>query len=543
MFRGDLFMKKFFAVMLVLLLCVPSYGEVPEKDIVILFTNDVHCGVDENIGYAGVVYAKHEAEKLTPYVTLIDAGDWAQGATIGSISQGRYILEIMNAAGYDLAVPGNHEFDYGWGMFESFARNLKSGFISCNLRDIRTGKLLFPPYKIFSYGNVKVAFVGACTPETIVKSTPSTFMDEDGKYIYDFDGEVTGEKLIASIQKAADDAREEGADYVIVVGHLGEYEDVTEVWSTPYIVPRTRNIDAFIDGHSHEVTPSLKFRNLDGKEIPIVQTGTKLHNIGRVVIDSKGEVTTGLIASVDGKDEGITALIGDIKARFADTMSRHLSYTSFDLRAMDDNGDWMLRNAGTNLCDLITDAMLYSARETRTGHADIAFFNAGGIRANLMPGEITYSEALSVLPFNNTVCISEVSGQTILDELEMGVRLMPRNSGGLLHVSGITFAVDLSVPTPVRTDDRNRMLGIEGARRVRDVLVNGEALDPAKTYKVVSINYVLREGGDGHVFAGARLIDPDYASATDALAHYIRSFERLPEKYRQSEGRMKVIAR
>lgn len=535
-------MKKLLAVVLLLaVMCVPSFGAAPDKDIVILFTNDVHCGIDENIGYAGLVYYKHEVEKLTPYVTLVDAGDWAQGATVGSISQGRYIFEIMNAIGYEFAVPGNHEFDYGWSQFENFVKNLKCGFYSCNLRDLRTGNLLFAPYKIFTYGDVKVAFVGACTPETIVKSTPSTFMDENGKYIYDFDGDTTGEKLIASIQKAADDARAEGADYVIVVGHLGTYEDVTEVWSTPYIVPRTRNIDAFIDAHSHEVIPALIFKNADGKDTPIVQTGTKLHNIGQITIKTDGSVKTELIGSVDGRDEKITALIADIKARFDDTLRQHLSYTSFDLRAMDDEGNWLLRNAETNLCNLAADAMLYSAKGTSTGEADIAFFNAGGLRENIMPGEITYSNALSVMPFNNTVCIVEVSGQTILDELEHGARLMPNKSGGFLHVAGMTYTVDTRIPTPVKTDEKNILIGIEGERRVKDVKVNGEPLDPEKQYKVVSISYVLLGLGDGHVFKGAKVLEPDYESATDAFAHYIKSFERLPERYRNPEGRMTVI--
>ncbi len=535
-------MKKLLALSLLLvLLCVPSYAAKPDKDIVILYTNDVHCGVDDNIGYAGLIYYKHEMEKLTPYVTLVDAGDWSQGATIGAIAQGRYIYEIMNACGYDFAVPGNHEFDYGWSQFENFAKNLKPGFHSCNLRDLRTGQLLFAPYKIFTYGDVKVAFVGACTPESIVKSTPSTFMDEDGKYIYDFDGDKTGEKLIASIQKAVDDARAEGADYVFVVGHLGEYEDVTEVWAVPYLAPRTRNIDAFIDGHSHEVTPALKFQNLDGKEVVVTQTGTKLKNVGKLTINTDGEIKTELINSVDGRDEEINAVIADIKARFEGTLRQHLSYTSFDLRAMDDNGDWILRNAETNLCNLAADAMLYSARYTETGKADIGLYNAGGIRSNIMPGEITFNDALSVMPFNNTVCMIEVSGQTILDELEHGARLMPRNSGGFLHVAGMTYTIDTTIPTPVKTDEHNVLISIEGERRVKDVKVNGEPLDPEKLYKVASISYVLLGLGDGHVFAGARMIEPDYASASDVFARYIKSFERLPEKYREAEGRMKVI--
>ena len=522
-------------------MCVPSLGAVPDKDIVILYTNDVHCGVEDAIGYAGLEYYKHEMQKLTPYVTLVDAGDWAQGATIGMIAQGRYIFEIMNAMNYDLAVPGNHEFDYGWSQFENFVKNLKCGFVSCNMRDLRTGELIFKPYRIFTYGDVKVAFVGATTPEAITKSTPSYFMDDSGKYIYDFDGEQTGEKLIASIQKAVDDARAEGADYVIVVGHLGEYEDVTDVWAVPFIAPRTRNIDVFIDAHSHEITPALIFKNADGKDVIVTQTGTKLHNIGKLTISTEGKVKTELVSDAGGKDEKINALVEDIKARFEDTLRQHLSWTSFDLRAMDDAGEWVVRNAENGLCDLVADSMLYSSEGTETGRADIGLYNAGGIRANIMTGEITFNNALSVMPFNNTVCIVEVSGQTILDELEHGVRLMPARNGGFLHVAGMTYKVDTSIPTPVKVDDRNILIGIEGERRIKDAKVNGEPLDPEKKYKVVSISYVLTGLGDGHVFKGARLIEPDYATASDTFARYMKTFDRIPERYSHGEGRMTVI--
>ena len=534
-------MRKLLALLLVAVLCVPSFAAVPDKDIVILYTNDVHCGVDDVIGYAGLEFYKHQVQQITPYVTLVDAGDWAQGAVMGMISQGRYIIEIMNAMNYDLAVPGNHEFDYGWSQFENFAKNLKCGFVSCNLRDLRTGETVFKPYKIFTYGDVKVAFVGACTPESITKSTPSYFMDDSGKYIYDFDGEQTGEKLVASIQKAVDDARAEGADYVIVVGHLGEYEDVTEVWATPFIAPRTRGIDVFIDGHSHEVTPGLLFKNLDGKDVVVTQSGTKLHNIGQVVITTDGRVLTELVSDVDSRDEKINALVADIKARFEDTLRQKLTYTSFDLRAMDDAGEWVIRNAENGLCNLVTDAMLYSARETKTGRADIGLYNGGGIRANIKAGTVTFNDVLSVMPFNNTVCIMEMTGQTLLDELEHGARLMPARNGGFIHVAGMTYKIDTSIPTPVKVDDRNILIGIEGERRVKDVKVNGEPLDPEKLYKVVSISYMLTGLGDGHVFKGARLIEPDYATASDTFAHYLKTFKVVPEKYAHGEGRMTVI--
>ena len=367
-------------------------------------------------------------------------------------------------------------------------------------------------------------------------------MDDKGKYIYSFDEDETGEKLIASIQKAADDARAEGADYVIVVGHLGEYKNVTKPeWTAPFIAVRTHGIDAFIDGHSHEVTPGLHFKNTESKDVVITQTGTKLHNIGKLTIKTDGTLTTELISETASKDEKIDSLIADIKARFADTLRQPLTYTSFDLPVKDEAGDWIVRDAEQGICNLAADAMLYSARETKTGRADVGLYNAGGLRSDIKAGRITFNDALSVMPFNNTVVIVEVSGQTLLDELEHGARILPKPNGGLLHVAGMTYTVDARIPSPVKVDDKNILIGIEGERRIKDAKINGEPVDPEKLYKVVSISYVLTALGDGHVFKGARLIEPDYATASDVFARYLRTFETVPERYAHGEGRMKII--
>ena len=539
-------LRKVLAVSLLLaLFVVPSYGAAPDKDIIIVYTNDVHCGVEDHIGYAGFALYRNEMRKLTPYVTTVDAGDFAQGATIGAISQGRYIIEIMNAVGYDVVAPGNHDFDYGMGMFEALRRNLSCGFIACNFRTAEDNKLILPAYKILEYGKTKIAYIGATTPETITKSTPTLFMDDKReKYLYTFGGDLTGETLIADIQRAVDEVRSQGVDYVIVVGHLGEYEDITNVWSAPFIAARTRGIDVFIDGHSHEITPELKIKNADGKEVIITQSGTKLTHIGQVTIDTNGKISSKLIDKSDGKDEEVDIAIQKIKGMYEDTLNAYQGYTSFDLRAMDDEGTWMLRDAETNLCDLVTDAILDAASMTKTGKADIALVNAGGMRTNIMTGEITFNDTLSVMPFGNTVCIAEVSGQTLLDELEVGARLAPQRNGGLLHTAGMTYTIDSRIPTPVRMDKSNMLESIEeGERRIKDVKVNGEPIDPEKIYKVISVSYVLFDHGDGHMFKGAKQIEPDFAVVSDVLARYIRKLKVIPERYENigGQGRLTVI--
>ena len=536
-------MRKILALILILAaLNIPAYAvNLPDKDIFIIYTNDVHCGIDDHIGYDGLAYYVKQMKESNPYVTLVDAGDAVQGDTVGAISHGRYIIELMNFLSYDIAVPGNHEFDYGWGQFENFVKNLKCGYLVCNFREIATNKLVLPPYKILNYGKVKVAYVGICTPETMVKSRPMTFMDEHGKFIYDFDGESTGKKLCASVQKAADDARAAGADFVVAVGHLGEYEDIMTEWSSPFIIANTRGIDVLIDGHSHEITPSLKIKNLDGREINITQSGTKLMRIGQVVIHTDGTITTGLIDKVDGKDPDTDNLIQDIRKRYEGTLKSHLAYTSFDLLAVDDKGEWLVRDGETNLCNLAADGGLYAAKETKTGHADIALINAGAIRKNIKAGEITYNEALSVQPFGNTLGLYEMSGQTIIDELEFGARLIPNRFGGFLHVAGLTYTINEKIPTPVKLDDHEQFIGIEGERRVSDVLVNGQPIDPNKKYIVSGTDFVIRGGGDGHVFKDAKLIERDFMVDTDVFAHYIKSLGVIPERYSKSQNRIKFV--
>ena len=208
---------------------------------------------------------------------------------------------------------------------------------------------------------------------------------------------------------------------------------------------------------------------------------------------------------------------------------------------MDDKGTWLIRNNETGLCNLITDAFLHSAKGTKTGGADVAVYVGGGIRSNMKPGDLTYNDALSVLPFSNTMCICEVSGQTLLDELEHGARLYPQRNGGFLQVSGITYTINGKIPSPVKADDKKRLISIEGKRRVSNVKVNGEPLDPEKLYKVVSTSYVLLAKGDGHIFKGAKILEADYEVACDSLVHYIKSLGEIPERYKESQNRITFI--
>ncbi len=568
------------ALVLVTTLGIGFTALAADQDIVVLYTNDVHCGVDDNIGYAGLALYEKEMQAQTPYVTLVDAGDAIQGAPIGTLSDGGYIIDIMNEVGYDFAVPGNHEFDYGMARFMELAGELECGYYSATFMNLTTGAPVLAPYKMFTYGDTQVAFVGVSTPESFTKSTPVYFQDANGNYLYSFCEDETGEAFYAQIQATVDSARAAGADYVIVVGHLGNV-GITSRWTSEQVIKNTTGIDAVIDGHSHE-TYDTTYPNKDGKEIPVTQTGTKLANIGKLTIRTDGTITTEMVSVVpdggsatyvvqkgdslsriarnvlgssdswrviyeanrdkisrpnvirpgmvltipggsapneDGKfvDVATDTFIKNIQAQYNESLKVVLGHTDVALTVNNpETGQRAVRNAETNLGDLCADAFRYQLG------TDIGLMNGGGIRADIAPGDITYNDTLSVFPFGNMCCAVEATGQQIKDALEMGASSYPQESGGFLHVSGLTFTIDSSIPSSVQMDEKGNFLGVSGAYRVTDIMVNGEPLDLNKTYTVASHNYMLKSGGDGmSMFNGTNVIQDDVMVDVDALSSYI----------------------
>lgn len=526
----------------------PSFAEEADtdtdQDIIILYTNDVHCGIDDNIGYAGLALYEKEMQEETPYVTLVDAGDAIQGAPIGTLSSGSYLIDIMNEVGYDVAVPGNHEFDYGMDRFLSLADDLDCGYTSCNFMDLSTDTTVFDPYQLFDYGDTSVAFIGVCTPESYTKSTPTYFQDENGNYIYGFCEDETGEALYTQIQDTVDDAVDAGADYVILVGHLGN-EGTTDRWSSDAIIENTTNIDVVIDGHSHE-TYNQVLTNKDGQEVILTQTGTKLANIGKLTIEPDGTITAELVPEVPAPaqtassadatapdatpatsadaeepakhvDPETDAFIKNIQAQYSELLNEVVGNTTVLLTTNNqETGERAVRNAETNLGDFCADAF-----RDQSG-ADIAFMNGGGIRADIQVGDITYNDLLSVFPYSNTMCVAEVTGSQIRDALEMASKNYPEESGGFLQVSGLSYTIDSSISSNVQLDDKGNFTGVDGEYRVTDIKVGSEDLDLEKTYTLASHSYMLKSAGDGMtMFQGCTIIQDDIAVDVDILSDYL----------------------
>lgn len=496
-----------------------SAQDAGNNDIVILHTNDVHCAIDNAIGYAGVAAYKAEMEAIygEDRVTLVDAGDAIQGGAIGTLSKGAFLVDIMNQTGYDIAVPGNHEFDYGMENFLTLAKERADyQYICANFIDLSTGVGVFPPYKIIDYGDTQIAYIGIDTPESFTKSTPAYFQDEHGNYIYNFCQGNDGADLYNVVQLSVDSARSEGADYVIAVGHLGTEGSYPE-WQSASVLGNTAGIDAFIDGHSHEAY-SKTVKNKVGKDVLLVQTGSKLNAIGKLVIDpDTGKITDDLITDYETKEPVTAQFIAALQEGFAGILDQVVAQTEVSLSSSDPvTGKRLIRNTETNLGDFVADAY------RNVMNADIGLANGGGIRADLKQGDLTYEDIIDVHPYGNEMCVVEATGQEILDALELGASKYPEENGGFLQVSGLSYTIDLSVPSSVVRSDEGEFIRVNGAYRVKNVLVNGEPLDLSRTYTVASHNYMLKNGGDGYVmFKDNNLIKDCTMLDNEALIEYI----------------------
>ena len=539
------------ALMLMLSLGVTAFADGAERsaDIVILYTSDVHCGVDQGFGYAGLRAVRDYLEAQGNKVFLVDDGDNIQGEPIGTMSKGELCMDLMNQMGYDVAIPGNHEFDYGMETFLKLTEEAKFPYVSCNFN--KEGELVFQPYVIKEADGAKIAFVGVTTPKTLTSSTPRYFQNEDGEFIYGFFQDESGEALYQAVQSAVDSARAEGADYVVLLGHLGNEAECAP-WTYADVISNTSGIDVMLDGHSHD-TEQVIMKNKDGKEIPRSACGTKLACIGWCRIAQDGTVSTGLytwnndapVPAMLGVNNDMSKAVDKAAGKLDKELKQVVAESAVELTVndpveVDANGRpiRMVRRAETNLGDLCADAY-----RDQSG-ADIAFVNGGGVRANIPAGKITLGDILKVHPFGNEMCEIEVTGQQILDALEWGSRNVPGETGGFLQVSGLSYEIHSYIESSCTEDENGMFTGVQGERRVKNVKVGDEELDPAKTYTLASHNYMLLNCGDGYsMFKGANILQNCVKLDNQVLIDYITgSLEGVVgEEYEDPFGQGRIV--
>lgn len=558
------------SVLLIVLLSIPVSAANAEKsnDIVILYTNDTHAYIDGPLSFDTIGALKKNLEKQYRYVLLVDAGDHLQGTAFGSMDQGASVLKLMNKAGYDLATPGNHEFDYGMDTFLKRVQEAEFSYLSCNLYhqedDVR-GENLLESFQAYHFGKEIVAFIGITTPETIVKSTPAYFQDENGNFCYGISGGDDGQALYDDVQFAVDAIRRAGATKVIAVGHLGD-DPSSSPWTSEEVIAHVRGLDAFIDGHSHSEVSGQQILGADGEPVLLTQTGEYLNNVGIMVIDYEtGEIQSDLIVcedilktvkNKDGTESSVVSghrltselysgpewvndyTISFVKNQWINKVNQKLKQKIGESQVILDNyaedGTRLVRKQETNTGDFAADA-LYYLFDQMDMNVDAAIVNGGGIRNQAVTGTMTYKTCKDIHTFGNIACLQTVTGQQLLDALEWGARFAgsDQECGGFLQVSGIRYQIDTDWPDSTQKDGNGMWIGgPTGGYRVHDVAIydretdSWRALELQETYRLAGYNYTLRNSGDGYNMFSCAVNVIDYVMEDYmVLANYVQAFE------------------
>ena len=508
------------------------------QDITILYTNDVHTYIDKQspkLTYAAIAALKKSYQDDGKNVLLVDAGDHVQGTAYGSMDEGATIIQLMNAAGYDAATPGNHEFDYGMDRAKELMADADYPYLSCNWVNLPLNNRVLSDVKYFRIGGRTIAFVGITTPETITKSTPAYFMDKNQKrYVYDILGGEDGQKLYSAVQKSINKARVI-ADYVIGLGHLG-VDPSSSPWTSKEVIEHTSGLDAFIDGHSHTVMECEWVKDLSGKAVALTQTGSYFANVGEMTIKADGSIATQLVPTYDGLDSAVAGIQTEWVSAVDDMLGEKIAVAETNFYISDPaTGKRRIRLGETNLGDFVADGIYSYFNEVEQLHCDVAIMNGGGIRADVDAGDWSFKTCKQVSPFGNVACLMSVTGKQIQDALEFAARFVGpdgQENGGFLHVAGATYEIHTDIPNTVQTDDKNVWIGsATGTPRVQNVKIYDKAsgtyvpLDEGKTYALAGMNYTLRNLGDGFaMFDGAELIKDYVAEDYLVMSTYAMSF-------------------
>jgi 2',3'-cyclic-nucleotide 2'-phosphodiesterase (5'-nucleotidase family) len=504
-------------ILLIGALPLSSYASNVE-DIVILYENDVHCTIEE---YSKLSAMKKELQGTYAHVGVVSGGDYIQGNSLGAISRGEYMIELMNLVGYDAVTLGNHEFDFMFDRLEELVSIMDTKPICCNFQKVGEAGSYYEPYSIVSYGDVDIAYIGITTPSTLTTASPAQFMDENGNYLYTFNPTT----LYEIVQENIDAAEAEGADYIIAVSHIGYAEDEIygDLEDIETLIRNTDGFDVVLDAHSHSVIENKIVNDKSGNEVVLSSTGTKFEYIGKLTISEDG-ITTELIktAEYESTDPEVDAYIERIYSEYSVLAERKVASTEVDLIVNDADGNRLVRRYETNLGDLCADAFRYAV------NADIGYVNGGGLRAAIEKGDISYNDLLNVLPFNNTLVLAEVSGQTIKDMMEMTMSVWPYENGSFPHVSGMTFSVNTAIESSVVINELEEFVGVSGEYRVYDIKVLNsetgeyEPLDLSKTYTIAASNFYLINYGSGlKMLENSTIIKDDGMLDVEALERYI----------------------
>ena len=546
----------FLAVLLLILVYTKNLRNLEDlsDDIVIIHVNDVHCGLNDTIGYDGYKLYKDELKEKYKNIITVDAGDHVQGGTLGAISDGTAIIELMNKLEFDVAILGNHEFDYGIERLNQLGEDFKSNYTCANFCYRKNKTTIFDPYKIIEVDGKKVGFIGVLTPLTLSKTYLSSVLDDDGSQLYDFLTGNNTQELYDTVQSHIDYLRNnQSVDYVILLTHIGLER---EQYTSDGLLSNLKNVTAIIDAHTHKVY-NVTSKDKDGKEIHITQTGTKLARVGLLILKKDGTITSENIAEIPEPanktnakqvlrsntnrwvDKETSDFINSLWDQYKEELGILLGHSDFDMIVIIQSDESTLQECRFKECtlgNLVADAV------KDIGNGEITIVNGGSVRNDMLKGNLTRGRVIDVLPWFNNIVQKQLTGQTILDALEFGVSKLPEISGGFPQVSGITFDVDSSINSTVQTDPSGMFVNVAGKRRVSNVKINGEDLNLSRIYNASLLEFIAG-GGDGYsMFAKYDITNESLVTDTDALCMYIQINLNgtIPEKYKSYQGRINI---
>lgn len=522
---------------LVVLLAAAA-GAAPGR-VTILHTNDTHAHVDDgHVAFSAIAVERARLAATGENVLLADAGDYVQGTALGGFDEGQTVIDIMNAAGYDVATLGNHEFDYGIPALHRNLARSKFAVTSCNfVRRAAAGEpgaLVLPPYVVKQAGDVRVAFVGITTPTALVSSKPSTFLDPTGTFrAYDFIGGEGGRDLYAAVQRHVDAAAKE-ADYVVLLGHLGVSPECAGCMSTD-VIAHTTNVVAFIDGHSHSEYTGSRVKNACGQDVILTQSGSYLGVLGFVTLEGGRCVAAGTVYPRGEKNADVVRLEQELAAKVERQLGVRLAVADKPLCAYVPGTDRRLaRSSDCGAGDFAADAAWWYANDQLGLACDFALMNGGNVRADIPAGDVTLKAMRTVQPFAGDIGVVEASGRQVREALEFGAQVVGEGeSGGFLQVAGLRYSIDRLVKSALRVDATGNWASgpTNGRYRVWNVEVYDRtkgawsALDLERTYRVVGNAFTLVEGGDGFaMFRGARIVNNAISTDYLVLAEYAKAF-------------------
>ncbi len=458
-----------------------------DGSLVILHSNDTHCHYDEGLGLSTLKALKDSMESEGDTVFVVDAGDFLQGATFGTVTQGQSSVEVMNSVGYDVGIPGNHEFDFGLPVLLERAASLNYPLICANLA-YPDGSSVFPEFVILEKNGTRIGFFGLLTPDSATSVKAGKMEDSI----------ITDPVEAAS--RMVPLLRGMGADKVVAIGHIGV--ESTTITSDE-ICARVPGIDLFIDGHSHTAMEDGKAEGFDlvPSDTVIASTGGGCTSFGIVRMDD-GRIEASLYKGEPLRDAQVDEAVRKVREECSAVLETRIATSEIFLDG--ERND--IRSKETNMGDLVADAMRWY------GEGDVSAVNSGTIRSSIQAGEITMNDVYAVLPFQDDLVILEVEGQRLYDMMEASYSHLGTVNGGFLQISGMTVTYDPSA---------------EIGSRVVSILVNGSEVDPDGLYTICTTDY-LAKGGDGNT----ALTGYAYAGFGDnamALSMYLLSLEVITE--------------